>query len=70
MLIVLTMFKGRTVETKKKLYTEIIAILKNSPRIDGNDNIIMVIHELELENWDIRGGKFPNKATLEYKIDI
>jgi len=68
-LIEITMFKGRTVETKKKLYSSIVNNLKKSPGIDGND-ILIVVHEPELENWGIRGGKLPNEGDLGFKIDV
>jgi phenylpyruvate tautomerase PptA (4-oxalocrotonate tautomerase family) len=68
-LIEIIMFKGRLVEVKKKLYSEIVNHLKKSPGIDGND-ILIVIHEPELENWGIKGGKLPNEVDLGFKIDL
>lgn len=68
-IIEITMFRGRSLEAKKKLYSEIVKNLADSPGIDGND-IIIVINEPKLENWGIRGGKLPNEAGLEFKIDV
>ncbi len=68
-LIEITMFKGRSLESKKNLYSKIVEKLAKSPGIDGND-IIIVIHEPALENWGIRGGKIPSEINLGYKIDI
>ncbi|MFX1374569.1 MAG: tautomerase family protein [Promethearchaeota archaeon] len=68
-LIEITMFKGRSLESKKKLYSKIVENLAKSPGIDGND-IIIVIHEPPLENWGIRGGKLPSEINLGFKIDV
>jgi len=68
-IIEITMFKGRNLEAKRKLYSEIVKNLGNSPGIDGMD-IIIVIHESKLENWGIRGGKLPKEVGLEFKIDV
>ena len=68
-IIEITMFKGRSLEAKRKLYSEIVKNLEISPGIDGMD-IVIVVHEPKLENWGIRGGKLPNEAGLEFKIDV
>ena len=68
-IIEITMFKGRSLEAKRKLYSEIVKNLNTSPGIDGMD-IVIVVHEPKLENWGIRGGKLPNEAGLEFKIDV
>ena len=61
--IELTVFKGRSFEEKKKLYTEIIKNLKNDPGIDGND-ILIIINEPTMENWGIRGGIPANEVYI------
>ncbi|MFX1338617.1 MAG: tautomerase family protein [Promethearchaeota archaeon] len=68
-IIEITMFKGRSLEAKRILYSEIVKNLEDSPGINGMD-ILIVIHESKLENWGIRGGKLPNEAELEFKIDV
>ena len=65
--IELTVFKGRSFEEKKKLYTEIIKNLKNDPGIDGND-ILIIINEPTMENWGIRGGIPANEVYIWSKI--
>ncbi len=68
-IIEITMFRGRSLEAKRKLYSEIVKNLKCAPGIDGMD-IVIVVHEPKLENWGIRGGKLPNEAGLEFKIEV
>lgn len=68
-IIEITMFKGRSLEAKRKLYSEIVKNLEVSPGIDGID-ILIVVHEPKLENWGIRGGKLPNEVGLEFKIIV
>ncbi|MFX1443014.1 MAG: tautomerase family protein [Promethearchaeota archaeon] len=68
-IIEITMFKGRSLEAKRILYSEIVKNLEDSPGINGMD-ILIVIYESKLENWGIRGGKLPNEAELEFKIDV
>ena len=69
MIIEITMFKGRSLEAKKRLYKNIVKNLTGALNIDGND-IIIVLHEPPLENWGIRGGKLPSETILGYKIDV
>lgn len=68
-LIEITMFKGRSTEAKKKLYRAIVRNLAESPGIEGND-ITIVLHELPLENWGIRGGKPASEVDLGFKVDV
>ena len=48
-IIEITLFKGRSLEAKRKLYSEIVKNLESSPGIDGMD-IVIVVHEPILEN--------------------
>ncbi len=68
-LIEITMFKGRTIDAKRKLYRNIIDNLTQSPGINGDD-ILIVIHEPPLENWGIRGGKPASEVDLGFKINV
>jgi len=68
-LIEITMFKGRTIDAKRKLYLDIIDNLSQSPGINGDD-ILIVIHEPPLENWGIRGGKPASEVDLGFKINV
>ncbi|MGI5854687.1 MAG: tautomerase family protein [Bacillota bacterium] len=68
-LIELTVFKGRSFEAKKKLYSAIVRNLAKSPGIDGKD-IFIVINEPPLENWGVKGGLPASEVNLGFKIDV
>jgi len=67
--IELTVFKGRSSEAKKNLYSAIVRNLAKSPGIDGND-ISIVINEQPLENWGIKGGLPANEVNLGFTIEV
>lgn len=69
MIIEITMFKGRTFEAKKALYTAIVRNLEADPGIPGGE-ITIVIHEPPLENWGIRGGKPASELDLGFNVKI
>lgn len=68
-LIELTVFKGRSLEAKKNLYSAIVRNLAQSPGIDGKD-IFIVIHEPPLENWGVRGGLPASEVDLGFSIKV
>lgn len=68
-LIEITVFKGRSLEAKKNLYSAIVRNLGKSPGIKGTD-IIIVLHEPPLENWGIWGGKPASEVNLGFKIEF
>ncbi|KTE89469.1 4-oxalocrotonate tautomerase [Desulfitobacterium hafniense] len=68
-LIELTVFKGRSLEAKRHLYSAIVRNLEKNPGINGND-ITIVIYEPPMENWGIQGGKPANEVDLGFKIDV
>lgn len=68
-LIELTVFKGRSFETKKKLYNSIVENLENLLGVKRTD-ILIVINELPLENWGIAGGKPACEVNMGYKIEV
>ncbi len=67
--IEITLFKGRSLEAKKKLYQAIVNNLARDPGIDRND-IMIVLHEPPLENFGVRGGKPASEVELTHRIDI
>ena len=67
--IELTVFKGRSFEAKKHLYSAIVRNLKNNPGINGND-ILIIINEPQMENWGIRGGMPANELDLGFNINV
>jgi phenylpyruvate tautomerase PptA (4-oxalocrotonate tautomerase family) len=68
-IIEITMFKGRSFEAKKALYSAIVRNLEANPGIPGSE-VIIVIHEPPLENWGIRGGKPANEVDLGFNINV
>ena len=67
--IELTVFKGRSFEAKKNLYSTIVRNLKNNPGINGND-ILIIINEPPMENWGIRGGIPASEIDIGFKINV
>ena len=67
--IELVVFRGRSVDAKKNLYSAIVNNLKNNPGINGND-ILIVINEPPMENWGIRGGLPASEVDFGFKIDV
>ncbi|AFM43168.1 uncharacterized protein, 4-oxalocrotonate tautomerase [Desulfosporosinus acidiphilus SJ4] len=68
-IIDLTVFKGRSPEAKRLLYSAIVRNLQNNPGIDGED-ITIVVHEPPLENWGVHGGKMASEVNLGFKVDV
>lgn len=68
-LIEITVFEGRSFEAKRDLYSGIVRNLNDNPGIPGND-ITIVLHEVPMENWGIRGGKPGSEVDLGFKINV
>ena len=68
-IIEITMFKGRTEETKKKFLHELSLHLKNELHIEDND-LLIVLHEIPIENWGLSGGKPASEVNLGFKINV
>lgn len=68
-LIEITMFKGRTKETKKKLYQTIVENLSKNGLIDKS-NVFIILNEQPLENWGVRGGIPADEIKLDFNVNI
>jgi len=68
-LIEIVMFRGRSIQAKKRLYQTIVDNLAKNPGIKGDD-IFIVLHEPPLENWGLRGGKPASEVDLGFDINI
>jgi len=68
-LIELTVFKGRSLEAKRNLYSAIVRNLAQSPGIDGKD-IFIVINELPMENWGVKGGLPASEVDFGFNIEV
>lgn len=63
-LIEICVFPGRTKETKRKLYTEIVTRLEAIGIAKGD--VFIVLIEQPMENWGIRGGLPADEVDLGY----
>lgn len=67
-LVEISLFAGRSIEAKRALYR---AVVKNlgALGIAAND-VFIVLNEIALENWGIRGGIPACDVDLGFKTDI
>lgn len=67
-LVEITLFAGRSIEAKRLLYKAIIA---NLGRLGiAAADIFIVLHEVPLENWGIRGGVPASEIDLGFNVDV
>jgi len=67
-LIEITMFAGRSMETKRRLYQAIVAALEPFG-VPPNDTMI-VLHEPPMHNWGVSGGVPASETDVGFKVDI
>lgn len=67
--IELTVFPGRSLDAKRKLYAAIVRNLSERPGISPADMII-VLREPPLTDWGIGGGKMASEVPLGFKVDV
>ncbi|HEY0666264.1 MAG TPA: tautomerase family protein [Gallionella sp.] len=67
-LIEISLFAGRSIEAKRALYQVIVKKL-GAVGI-APDDIFIVLHEVPLENWGVRGGVPASEVDLGFRIDI
>ena len=68
-LIEISMFSGRTKETKKKLYQTIVEQLERNCSIK-KEKILIILNEQPLENWGGRGGISADEMDLGFKVNV
>jgi phenylpyruvate tautomerase PptA (4-oxalocrotonate tautomerase family) len=68
-LIEISMFSGRTKETKKKLYQTIVEQLEKNCSIE-KEKILIILNEQPLENWGGRGGISGDEMELGFKVNV
>jgi phenylpyruvate tautomerase PptA (4-oxalocrotonate tautomerase family) len=67
-LVEITLFAGRSIDAKRALYQSIV---KNLGALGiSPDDIFIVLNEVALENWGIRGGVPASEVELGFKINI
>jgi phenylpyruvate tautomerase PptA (4-oxalocrotonate tautomerase family) len=67
-LVEVTMFAGRSIATKRRLYGAIVRRLSDvgvPPR-----DVLIVLHEPPMDNWAVDGGTPASEADLGFKVDI
>lgn len=67
-LIEISLFKGRTTETKRKLYKTIVDSL-SSINIE-KEEVLIFLNEQPLENWGVRGGFSADEIDLGFNVDV
>lgn len=68
-LIEISMFIGRTKDTKKKLYQTIVTALESNLSI-GRKKVLITINEKLRENWGVQGGIIADEIALGYNVNI
>jgi phenylpyruvate tautomerase PptA (4-oxalocrotonate tautomerase family) len=67
-LIQVTMFAGRSLDAKRRLYQ---AVVGNLGRLGiPPSDVLIVLHEVALENWGIRGGTPASDVDLGFEVDV
>jgi phenylpyruvate tautomerase PptA (4-oxalocrotonate tautomerase family) len=67
-LIEITMFAGRSLDAKRHLYR---AVVRNLGRLGvPPSDVLIVLHEVALENWGIRGGTPASDVDLGFEVDV
>ena len=66
--IEIILFAGRSLDTKRKLYREIVGNLE-AIGVPGEE-IKIVLMEVPVENWGIRGGIPASEVELGFEIDV
>lgn len=67
-LVSIDCFTGRSLEAKRELYSEIVERLAalGIPR----DHVMITLHEVERENWGIRGGQAASDVDLGFNVRV
>jgi len=67
-LVEVTMFAGRSMDTKRRLYRAIVDRL-TALEVPGDD-ILIVLHEPPMHNWGVEGGVPASEIDVGFKVDI
>lgn len=67
-LVEISLFTGRSLEAKRKLYK---GIVKRFGELGVEpEDIKIVLYEVPMENWGIRGGVPASEVDLGFKVDV
>jgi phenylpyruvate tautomerase PptA (4-oxalocrotonate tautomerase family) len=67
-LVEVTMFAGRSMDTKRRLYQAIVDGL-TALEVPRND-ILIVLHEPPMHNWGVNGGVPASEVDVGFNVDI
>ena len=67
-LVEISMFIGRSLQAKKELYRGIVSNLGKLGVLASD--VFIVLHEIPLENWGIRGGIPASEVDLGFKVGV
>lgn len=67
-LVEITMFAGRSLQAKKALYRGIVTNLGELGIL--TTDVFIVLHEVPLENWGIRGGIPASEVDLGFNVGV
>lgn len=67
-LVSIDCFTGRSVDAKRALYAEVVERLAalGIPR----DHVMITLHEVDRENWGIRGGQAASDVDLGFNVRV
>jgi phenylpyruvate tautomerase PptA (4-oxalocrotonate tautomerase family) len=66
-LVELSMFRGRTKETKQALYKSLVDVLEKHGI--GKNNVRIVIYDVPKDNWGIRGGQMASEVEMGFETE-
>jgi phenylpyruvate tautomerase PptA (4-oxalocrotonate tautomerase family) len=67
-LVEVTMFAGRSLDAKRRLYRAVVANLGRLG-IPPSD-VLIVLHEVPLEDWGVRGGMPASDVDLGFEVGV
>jgi len=67
-LVEITMFAGRSLDAKRRLYR---ALVTNLGRLGvPASDVLIVLHDVPLENWGVRGGTPASDVELGFEVGV
>ncbi|WXK34646.1 tautomerase family protein (plasmid) [Mycetohabitans rhizoxinica] len=67
--IEITLFAGRSLDVKRRLYERIVAEVAQARQIDPS-RILVLLREEPLDNWGLHGGRAATDLKFDYAIAI
>ena len=67
-IVTVTMFAGRTLATRRRLYRAIVERL-TAQGVPPHD-VLIILHEVPAENWGVDGGVPASEVDVAFRIDV